>query len=148
MPARCLPSERGVAPAQTLTPIIASQRDARLRSHPAQITANALQKRIFVLNITFGRLGLGQLLWPESGFNRIHKGSVRPMRPLRQLDPRLRRGRNAKAIRVTAISTDQLVPCPNCSEPMRLSDAQKFVCAQCGYTVDIEGILKSLDVGA
>jgi len=40
------------------------------------------------------------------------------------------------------------VPCPNCGEPMRLSDAQTFVCEQCGCAVDIEGILKSLDFGA
>jgi len=69
------------------------------------------------------------------------------MRPLRQLGPRLRGGRNAKAIRVAAISTDQLVSCPNCGEPMRLSDAQTFVCKQCGRAVDMEGILRSLDVG-
>jgi tRNA(Ile2) C34 agmatinyltransferase TiaS len=69
------------------------------------------------------------------------------MRPLRQLHPRLRRGRNARAIRVAAISIDQLVPCPNCGEPMRLFDAQTFVCKQCGRAVDMKGILKSLDVG-
>jgi hypothetical protein len=75
-----------------------------------------------------------------------HKRSDRPMRPLRQLGPRLR-GRNAKAIRVAAISTDQLVSCLKCGEPMRLSDAQTFVCRQCGRAVDVEGILKSLDAG-
>jgi len=69
------------------------------------------------------------------------------MRPLRQLGPRLRGRRNAKAIRVTAISTDQLVSCPKCGEPMRLSDAQTFVCKQCGRAVDMERILRSLDVG-
>jgi tRNA(Ile2) C34 agmatinyltransferase TiaS len=69
------------------------------------------------------------------------------MRPLRQLGPRLRGGRHAKAIRVTAISTDQLVSCPKCGEPMRLLDAKTFVCKQCGRAVDIEGILRSLDVG-
>jgi len=66
------------------------------------------------------------------------------MRPLRQLSPRLR-GRNPKAVRVAAISTDQLVSCPKCGEPMRLSNAQTFVCKQCGRAVDVEGILKSLD---
>ena len=66
------------------------------------------------------------------------------MRPLRQLGPRLR-GRNPKAVRVAAISTDQLVSCPKCGEPMRLSNAQTFVCKQCGRVVDVEGILKSLD---
>jgi tRNA(Ile2) C34 agmatinyltransferase TiaS len=67
------------------------------------------------------------------------------MRPLRQLGPRLRG--TAKTIRVAAISTDQLVSCPKCGEPMRLSDAQTFVCKQCGRAVDVEGILKSLDAG-
>jgi tRNA(Ile2) C34 agmatinyltransferase TiaS len=66
------------------------------------------------------------------------------MRPLRQLGPRLR-GRKPKAVRVAAISTDQLVSCPKCGEPMRLSNAQTFVCKQCGRAVDVEGILKSLD---
>ena len=68
------------------------------------------------------------------------------MRPLRQLGPRLR-GRDAKAIRVTAISTDQLVSCPNCGEPMRLSNGQTFMCKQCGRAVDVDGILKSMDGG-
>jgi predicted amidophosphoribosyltransferase len=68
------------------------------------------------------------------------------MRPLPQLGPRLR-GRRAKAIRVPAISTDQLVSCPKCGKPMRLSDARTFVCKQCGQAVDVEGILKSLDSG-
>jgi ribosomal protein L37AE/L43A len=68
------------------------------------------------------------------------------MRPLRQLGPRLRR-RAAKAVRVTAISTDQLVSCPKCGKPMRLSNARTFVCKQCGRAVDVEGILKSLDGG-
>jgi tRNA(Ile2) C34 agmatinyltransferase TiaS len=66
------------------------------------------------------------------------------MRPLRKLGPRLR-GRNAKVIRVGAISTDQLVSCPKCGEPMRLANGQTFVCKQCGRAVDLDGILKSLD---
>jgi ssDNA-binding Zn-finger/Zn-ribbon topoisomerase 1 len=68
------------------------------------------------------------------------------MRPLRQLGPRLR-GRNPKAVRVTAISTDQLVSCPKCGEPMRLSYGQTFVCKGCGQAVDVDGILKSMDGG-
>jgi tRNA(Ile2) C34 agmatinyltransferase TiaS len=66
------------------------------------------------------------------------------MRPLRQLGPRLR-GRNAKVVRVAAISTDQLVSCPKCGEPMRLDNGQTFVCKRCGRAVDLDGILKSLD---
>ena len=67
------------------------------------------------------------------------------MPALRQLRPRLRSGHKAKAVRVAAISTDQLVSCPKCGEPMRLFNAQTFVCKQCGRAVDVEGILKSLD---
>lgn len=67
------------------------------------------------------------------------------MPALRQLRPRLRPGRKAKAARVAAISTDQLVPCPTCGGFMRLSDAQAFECRQCGRAIRVEGVLKSLD---
>ena len=43
-----------------------SRRDAHLRSTPAQILPNALRKRIFVLDITFGRQVLGQPVQRES----------------------------------------------------------------------------------
>jgi tRNA(Ile2) C34 agmatinyltransferase TiaS len=69
------------------------------------------------------------------------------MAVLRELRPRLRSGRKAKAERVTTISTDQLVPCPTCSAFMRLSDAQAFECKQCGLTIRLEGVLKNMDGG-
>lgn len=68
------------------------------------------------------------------------------MRPLRQVGPRLL-GRNAKVIRVTAVNTDQLLSCPKCDEPMRLSNGQTFVCKRCGRSVDVGGILKAMDGG-
>jgi tRNA(Ile2) C34 agmatinyltransferase TiaS len=61
--------------------------------------------------------------------------------------PRLRSGREAKAVRVTAISTDRLVPCPTCGGFMRLSDAQAFECKRCGHRIRVEGVLKSLEGG-
>lgn len=123
----------------------------------AVIPLNIFGKRNFVLDITFAPFRLGQA-FRGIKINRVnrsatlfirpavHKRSDRQMRPLRQLGPRLR-GRNAKTIRVAAISTDQLVSCPKCGEPMRLSGARTFVCKQCGRAVDVEGILKSLDGG-
>jgi len=68
-----------------------------------------------------------------------------PMPALRQLRPRLRSHRKAKALRVSAISTDQLVPCPTCGGFMRLSDTQAFECRQCGRAIRVEGVLKSMD---
>lgn len=67
------------------------------------------------------------------------------MAALRQLRPRLRSGHKAKAVRVAAISTDQLVPCPTCGGFMRLSEAQAFECRQCGRAIRIEGVLNSID---
>lgn len=66
---------------------------------------------------------------------------------LRQLRPRLHSSRKAKALRVAAISTDQLVPCPTCGGFMRLSEAQAFECKQCGRAIRVEGVLKSMDGG-
>ena len=66
---------------------------------------------------------------------------------LRQLRPRFRSGRSAKAMRVSAISTDLLVPCPACGGFMRLSDAQAFECKQCGRAIRVEGVLKTMDAG-
>jgi tRNA(Ile2) C34 agmatinyltransferase TiaS len=48
-------------------------------------------------------------------------------------------------MRVAAISTDQLVPCPSCGGFMHLSDAQAFECKQCGRAIRVEGVLKSMD---
>jgi tRNA(Ile2) C34 agmatinyltransferase TiaS len=67
------------------------------------------------------------------------------MPALRQLRPGLRSGRKAKALRVSAISTDQLVSCPSCGGFMRLSDAQAFECKQCGRAIRVEGVLKTMD---
>lgn len=67
------------------------------------------------------------------------------MAALRQLRPRLRSGHKAKAVRVAAISTDQLVPCPTCGGFMRLSEAQAFECRQCGRAIRVEGVLNSID---
>jgi tRNA(Ile2) C34 agmatinyltransferase TiaS len=69
------------------------------------------------------------------------------MPALRRLRPRLRSGRKAKVVRVTAVSTDQLVPCPTCGGFMRLSDARAFECKRCGHTIRVEGVLKSEDSG-
>jgi tRNA(Ile2) C34 agmatinyltransferase TiaS len=69
------------------------------------------------------------------------------MAALRELRPRLRSSRKAKTLRVAAISTDQLVPCPTCGGFMRLSDAQAFECKQCGRAIRVEGVLKSMDAG-
>jgi len=69
------------------------------------------------------------------------------MPALRQLHPRLRSGRKVKAMRVTAISTDLLVPCPTCGGFMRLSDAQAFECKQCGRAIRVEGVLNTMDAG-
>jgi tRNA(Ile2) C34 agmatinyltransferase TiaS len=69
------------------------------------------------------------------------------MPAVRRLGPRLRSRRKAKALRVTAISTDQLVPCPTCGGFMRLSDAQMFECKRCGLAIRVEGVLKSIDGG-
>jgi tRNA(Ile2) C34 agmatinyltransferase TiaS len=67
------------------------------------------------------------------------------MPALRQLRAQLRSGRKSKAVRVAAVSTDQLVPCPTCGGFMRLSDARAFECRQCGYAIRFEGVLKSTD---
>jgi len=67
------------------------------------------------------------------------------MPALRQLRSGLRSGRKAKAARVAAITTDQLVPCPTCGGFMRLSEAQAFECKQCGRAIRVEGVLKSMD---
>jgi tRNA(Ile2) C34 agmatinyltransferase TiaS len=55
--------------------------------------------------------------------------------------------RKTKAIRVTAISTDQLVPCPTCGVFMKLSDAQAFECEACGLSIRVDGVLKPTDGG-
>jgi tRNA(Ile2) C34 agmatinyltransferase TiaS len=65
----------------------------------------------------------------------------------RQLGRRSRSERKTKAMRVTAISTDQLVPCPTCGVFMKLSDAQAFECKPCGWSIRVEGVLKSVDSG-
>ena len=67
------------------------------------------------------------------------------MSALRQLRPRLRSGQKSKAVRVAAISTDQLVPCPTCGGFMRLSDAQAFECKQCGRAIRVESVLKTIN---
>ena len=64
---------------------------------------------------------------------------------LRLARSRPRPVRKAKAVRVTTISTDQLVLCPSCGDPMRLSDAQKFECKQCDRAFNIEGVLHVLE---
>jgi len=61
--------------------------------------------------------------------------------------PRLRSRREPKAVRVSAVSTDQLVPCPTCGGFMRLSKTQVFECKQCGLAIRIEGVLKRMDSG-
>jgi len=112
-----------------------------------------LQKRNFVLNITFvtGRSGalMVRAVIPPMRI-RITNSAYREhsfVPALRQLRPRLRSGRKAKTMRVAAISTDQLVPCPTCGGFMRLSDAQAFECKQCGRAIRVEGILKTIDGG-
>jgi tRNA(Ile2) C34 agmatinyltransferase TiaS len=71
------------------------------------------------------------------------------MPALGQLRARLRSKRKEKAVRVTAVSTDQLVPCPTCGGFMRLSDAHaRFECKQCRLAIRFEGVLKSMDWGS
>ena len=60
---------------------------------------------------------------------------------LRLARSRPRPVRKAKAVRITTISTDQLVLCPSCGDPMSLSDAQTFECKPCDRKVNIEGAL-------
>ena len=104
-----------------------------------------------MLNITFVTGQTGALMIP--GWNppvriRLTNSAHREhtlMPALRQLRPRLRSGRKVKTMRVAAISTDQLVPCPTCGGFMRLSDAQSFECKQCGRAIRVEGVLKSID---
>jgi tRNA(Ile2) C34 agmatinyltransferase TiaS len=50
-------------------------------------------------------------------------------------------------MRVTAISTDLLVPCPTCGGFMRFSDARAFECKQCGHAIRVEGVLNTMDAG-
>lgn len=111
-----------------------------------------------MLDITFGRIVFRQVNLLRIKPNRVqrltmarlfsHHEGVRSMRPLRRLGPRLRHTRNAKAMRVAAISVDQLVPCPKCGESMRLLfDTLTFMCKRCDRAVDMERILKSLDAG-
>jgi ribosomal protein L32 len=69
------------------------------------------------------------------------------MPALGQLRARLRSKRNGRAVRVTAVSTDHLVPCPTCGGFMRLSNAHVFECKQCGLAIRFEGVLKSMDRG-
>jgi hypothetical protein len=103
-----------------------------------------------VLNITFdpglpGHVSVGLILGSPHPLSGPANREPLPMPALRQLGPRLRSGRKAKAVRVTAISTDQLVPCPSCGGFMRLSEAQAFECRQCGRAIRVEGVLKSFD---
>ena len=60
--------------------------------------------------------------------------------------PRLWRRRKAKtkAMRVSAISTDQLVPCPTCADPMKLAGMQTFECKRCDRALTAEQVFDTL----
>jgi tRNA(Ile2) C34 agmatinyltransferase TiaS len=69
------------------------------------------------------------------------------MSGLPKLRTGLRSDHKVKAIRVPAVSTDELVPCPTCGAFMRLSAAQAFECKQCGRAIRVESVLKTMNTG-
>lgn len=54
-------------------------------------------------------------------------------------------GRGAMLTKPLTISTDRLVACPTCGEPMRLSEMQTFECRACGRAVTGEEALTALE---
>jgi len=99
------------------------------------------EKRSFVVNIT-SSTAVPEQTWKHSGpLDREYSFLPSLHRP------RLHSRREPKAVRVSAVSTDQLVPCPTCGGFMRLSKTQVFECKQCGLAIRIEGVLKRMDSG-
>jgi len=71
------------------------------------------------------------------------------MLPQKNYEPRRRlwsrrRKVKSKVPRVTAISTDQLVPCPSCGVAMKLFEMHTFECAQCGGAVTAADVFMTL----
>jgi tRNA(Ile2) C34 agmatinyltransferase TiaS len=66
---------------------------------------------------------------------------------LKKLKYRLRvRGRRkSKVVRVAGARVDQLVTCPSCGQPMRLSELGKFTCGQCKRELTAEQVLTALE---
>jgi tRNA(Ile2) C34 agmatinyltransferase TiaS len=82
-----------------------------------------------------------------------YQGAVRSIgitkeRVLEQISHRpQRKGKiKAKVVRVAAVIIDQIVACPSCDNPMRLSDMRKFECKQCGREVTAEEALRALEM--
>ena len=82
-----------------------------------------------------------------------YQGAVRSIgitgeRVLKQMSHRPRRKRKveAKVVRVAGVIIDQVVACPSCGNPTRLSEMRKFECKQCGREVTAEEALKALEV--
>lgn len=57
---------------------------------------------------------------------------------------RARRKTKASVVRLHTVSTDQLVLCPDCGSPMRLSERQTFECKQCGRAVAADRAIEVL----
>jgi len=57
---------------------------------------------------------------------------------------RVRRKPKASVVRLHTVSTDQLVLCPDCGFPMRLSEKQTFECKQCGHAFTADQAIEVL----
>ena len=55
-----------------------------------------------------------------------------------------RRASRGRVARVAAISTDQLVPCPRCGDPMKLFHMDTFECRACDRTIATENVFTAL----
>jgi tRNA(Ile2) C34 agmatinyltransferase TiaS len=60
---------------------------------------------------------------------------------------RRRRTAKAKVARVATVTVDQAVACPNCGNPMQLSETWTFACKLCGREVTAEEASKALEPG-
>ena len=73
---------------------------------------------------------------------------MRMPRPTRfKYRPRLRplRKKN-KVARVTSVRVDDLVKCPSCGNPMKLSVLWTFKCKRCAQEITAEEALSNLDM--
>jgi hypothetical protein len=101
--------------------------------------------RNLVVNITSSIAGTGYVFNPDSKSGPLDREHLRSCR---RCVPDCAPAAPAKAVRVTAVSTDQLVPCPTSGGFMRLSDAQVFECKRCDLAIRVEGVLKRMESGA
>jgi predicted RNA-binding Zn-ribbon protein involved in translation (DUF1610 family) len=97
------------------------------------------------------RKGAGRTVKLKS--SRWYQGAVRSIgitreRVLKQISrrPRQKRKVEAKVARVAAVIIDQIVACPSCGNPTRLSEMRKFECKQCGLEVTAEEALRALEI--